>query len=226
MNTNADHPAPTQPNSGSEPATPGRLRHLRIGPAFWTVASILSISINLMLIVLVLALAGQIFSLKSLLNDQLLSGLYQNFVLMDQAHIRTVIPVSTEVPAKFDLPLETNTTVTLTENTYIANAEVVSLVTGGLSIYNAPADIVLPAGTKLPVQLKLMVPVDQKIPVELNVNVDIPLEETELHQPFVGLQQVVKPYVAMMDQLPDSWNQILCATPDEPVCSWFFPPKE
>ncbi len=225
MNTNAASPPPALP-SGPDLAEPRRFSRLRIGPAFWTVASLLSISVNLILIVLVLALAGQIFSLKSIINDQLLAGLYENFVLMDQAHIRTVIPVSTQVPAQFDLPLETDTVVILTENTYIANAQVSSLVTGGLSIYNAPADIVLPAGTKLPVHLKLVVPVDQSIPVDLKVNVDIPLEQTELHQPFVGLQQVVKPYVALMDQLPDSWNQILCGRPDEPVCSWLFPPKE
>jgi hypothetical protein len=64
------------------------------------------------------------FTLKDLVKNQVLGGLYQNFVMMDQAHIRTQIPVKAQVPAKFDLPLSTNTTVTLTEDTTITNATI------------------------------------------------------------------------------------------------------
>ena len=66
-------------------------------------------------------------------------------------------------------------------------------------IYNAPTDIILPAGTVLPIHLDLVVPVDQQIPVELNVAVDIPLNQTDLHTPFVGLQQVLDPYYTMLE---------------------------
>jgi hypothetical protein len=31
------------------------------------------------------------------------------------------------------------------------------------------------------------------------VPVDIPLEQTELHEPFVGLQQVVKPWYCLIE---------------------------
>ncbi len=204
------------------PIQPSAKRTLKIGPPFWTIASIISLVVNLILIVVILVLAGQIFKVKSILTDQLIGGLYNNFVLMDQASIRATIPVSTQVPAKFDLPLETDTTVTLTQNTKVT-AATVSLSTGGLVIYNAPTDIILPAGTELPVHLSLVVPVDQQIPVELNVAVDIPLNQTDLHTPFVGLQQVLDPYYAMLKALPGSWEEALCGPNPSKFCQGLVP---
>ena len=161
---------------------------------------------------MIVVLSTQLFSLKRLVQDQLLGGLFDNFVLMDQAHIRTTIPVSASVPAKFDLPLQTNTTVILTEDTAINGARV-NLWTGGLSITDAPANIILPAGTRLPIALDLVVPVDQMIPVNLTVEVDIPLAQTELHKPFVGLQEVVRPYYKLLKDLPDNWADIFIPLP-------------
>jgi hypothetical protein len=105
---------------------------------------------------------------------------------MDDTRIQAEIPVNAEVTARFDLPLETDAVVVLTEATYI-NAASVSLFTGGLSINNTPTDIILPAGAQLPVHLNLVVPVDQNIPVDLTVKVDIPLSQMDLHEPFEGL---------------------------------------
>jgi hypothetical protein len=173
------------------------------------VTGTISLVVNLVLITVLIALVSNIFTLKPLIGDQLIGGLYDNFVLMDQAHIRTTIPVKTEVPARFDLPLETDTTVILTEDTAISGARV-SLYGGVVTINSAPTDIILPAGTRLPVHLSLVVPVDQTIPVELMVNVDIPLDQTELHQPFVGLQSVVAPYQQALNQAPASWESVVC----------------
>lgn len=198
------------------------IRSEKIGPAFWTVTGVVSLLVNVILVVLLLSLGKQLFALKSLVEDQLLGGLYQNFVLMDQAHIRTTIPVAAEVPAKFDLPLNTTTTVVLTTDTTLPNATIYELNAGNaLYIPRASTNIVLPAGTELPVQLDLIVPVDQKIPVALNVNVDIPLNQTELHQPFVGLQKVIEPYYQYLDSLPDSWDEVLCGSGPSLLCSAF-----
>lgn len=218
--------APLQ-NSSSTPVQMAAVqstqrRRLNIGPAFWTTASIISLAINVILIVALLGLGTQVFALKNVIEQQVLGGLYKNFILMDQAHIRTNIPVTTDVPAKFTLPLKTNTTVVLVEDTTLTNATVARLETGGLSIYNAPATIVLPKGTKLPIALDLTVPVDQKIPVSLNVAVDIPLKETELHEPFVGLQEVVRPYYQLMSSLPNNWAELLCGPNPGSICNWLF----
>lgn len=195
----------------------------KIAPAFWTIASVLSMVVNIILIILLISIGQQLFTLKDLVKNQVLGGLYQNFVMMDQAHIRTQIPVKAQVPAKFDLPLSTNTTVTLTEDTTITNATIYELNAGGaLYIPRAGLNIILPAGTELPVALNLTVPVDQKIPVELTVDVDIPLSQTELHKPFVGLRKVVEPYYGLLDETPDSWQQAICGSQPSGLCAWFI----
>jgi hypothetical protein len=215
----------TLPNPQSQPETArssGWLYQGKFWPAFWTVTAVLSLTINVILVVMLLGLGRQVFSLKNVLQNQLIGQLYGNFALMDEAHIKTTIPVEASVPAKFDLPLKTETTVTLTQDTRLTNATVARLETGGLSIYNAPADIVLPAGTQLPIALDLTVPVDKKIPVKLSVNVDIPLKDTDLHAPFVGLQNVVTPYYLLLAGLPGSWQEAVCGTSPSALCAALF----
>lgn len=198
---------PVSPENEVETPAAVKRREPRLHPTFWNIASIVSLVVNVILIVVVLGLGANLFALKRGVISPLIDGLYGNFQLMDEAHIRTTIPVSASVPAKFDLLLDTDTVVVLTEDTYISNATV-TVNTGGLFIQNAGADIVLPAGAQLPVHLLITVPVDQQIPVDLTVEVDIPLSQTELHQPFVGLQGVVAPYKEILDKLPSSWADV------------------
>jgi hypothetical protein len=205
-------PAPEEPDSGSN-----RVQRFfwqgKFAPAFWTVAAIFSIGLNIILIVAVIIIGQQLFAINNLIEDGLISGLYDNFVLMDEATIVTSVTVEDTIPVQFDLPVTTNTTVTLTEPTSINGASVV-ISTGVLNI-NAPANIVLPAGVELPIALDITVPVDQEVPVVLEVPVDIPLSQTELHEPFVGLQEVVSPYRQLLGDLPDAWMET-------PVCKGVF----
>ncbi|MEJ5202435.1 MAG: hypothetical protein WHV66_09395 [Anaerolineales bacterium] len=192
-----------------------------VGPTFWTFASLVSLTANLILVIVVILLGSQLFALKRTFRDELIGKLYHNFALMDRASIKTTIPVSATVPARFDLPLETDTTVVLISDTTIRGAKV-SLATGGLSIFSAPTDIVLPAGTQLPIHLSLVVPVDQLIPVSLEVPVDIPLNQTELHEPFIGLQETIAPYYQMIDRIPGSWAEVFCGTSPGVFCKSIF----
>ncbi len=195
---------------------------LNIMPAFWTVTGLISLVINVILIAILLSLANYVFTLKAVVENQLIGGLASNFSLMDQASIKTNITVSTQVPAKFSLPLETDTTVILTRDTVIKSAHV-TVSTGGLQITNALTNITLPAGTELPIHLNLEVPVDQQIPVNINVPVDIPLNQTDLHRPFVGLQNVVQPYSVLLDQIPNSWENIMCGSNPSDLCKAVVP---
>ena len=170
---------------------------------FW---SILSITLNVILVITVIILAINLFTWKKVLED-MVGGLYYNFILMDQATIESTVEVDADMPVQFELPLKQETTVRLTKVTEIDGARV-TLRTGGLNIVNAPADIVLSEGTILPVELDLVVPVNTTIPVQISVPVNIPLKETELHAPFVGLQDVVSPIYWWLDNLPDSWGEI------------------
>lgn len=177
-------------------------------PALWTIGSVLSIVLNLILLVVVVILARNLFAIKALVQDQLLGGLYYNFILMDDADIVTTVVVDDTIPVQFDLEVKTNTTVVLTEDVLLEGATVKSLRSGGLTILNAPAEIILPAGTRLPIFLDIVVPVDTTIPVVLNVPVTIPLDETDLHEPFSGLQEVVAPYYDLLNALPNSWEEV------------------
>lgn len=207
--TAAPPPAASQPKAKrAAPNLPAiRLvpRKLQLLPAFWTVASVLSFAVNLVLLI-VLALLLQNFRALGVtltkLPDHLLGGLYTNFVKMDQAHIRTVIPVRKEIPVQFILNVSGSTNVTLSQDVVITGA-LVTVNTGGLNINRARADIILPQGTVLPIYIQnLVVPVDQKVLAELDVAVDIPLNQTELHEPFVGLRQVVEPFYCLLNPCP------------------------
>jgi len=205
-----------------KPKTSARTVFLIFGSAFWTVASLISLTVNFILIAVLIYLGSQFSNIKRMVRDDVLAGLYTNFALMDQASIKTTIPIHTEVPAIFNLPLDTDTVVVLSKDTRIPGARV-SLSTGGLTIVNAPTDITLPAGTRLPIHLAIEVPVDQKIPVDLSVDVNIPLNQTDLHKPFVGLQNVVAPYYVMANQMPETWSEMVCGTPPNPLCKTIIP---
>jgi hypothetical protein len=165
----------------------------QLGPIFWTISGAIAMLIALIMLVAVIVIASNAMKVTAQINEHLVGNLYDSFVAMDEASIKTTIPINTEVPAKFDVLLDTITTVNLSEDVYITSATV-SLTTGGLSITNAPTNIILPKGTELPIHLVLTVPVDEMIPVEMLVEVDIPLAETDLHEPFVKLQRTIQPY--------------------------------
>ena len=171
-------------------------------PAFWTIASLISLGVNIVLFVILLILFQMLGAIQSTADDKvsgLLGGLYTNFVKMDQANIQRTIHVEKEIPVQFTLNVSGPTNVTLSQPVTI-NGALVTVQTGGLNIVNARATIVLPQDTLLPINIhNLVVPVDQKVPAVLDVVVDIPLNETELHEPFVGLQQVVKPWYCLIE---------------------------
>ncbi len=198
----ASHPAWRAPEL--VPIT--KKRKFNFWPPFWTIASVLSLIINLVLAVLLFSIWTNLPKLDingatTLVTDMgtgVLGGLYTNFEKMDRAHITRSIPVQTTIPVKFDLLLNQQTNVILSQDVTINNAYV-TVNTGGLNISRALTTIVLPQGTNLPIVLNLTIPVDTTVPVSLNVEVDIPLNETQLHDPFVGLRKVVEPFYCMIN---------------------------
>ncbi len=102
------------PESGKGSSSPRVRRWVwqgKFGPAFWTVASLISLTVNLILIASLIILGRELFAIKGLVGGQLINGLYKNFVRMDEAHIVTTIQVQDtilvqdEMPVVFDLPL-------------------------------------------------------------------------------------------------------------------------
>jgi hypothetical protein len=189
-------------------------------PAFWTIASLMSITVNIILIVILLTMFQLLGPIQGTTSDQvsgLLGGLYTNFVKMDQAHIQTSIHVEKEIPVQFILNVSGPTNVRLSQPVTI-NGALVSVSTGGLNIANARATIVLPQDTLLPINIEnLVVPVDQKVLASLDVPVDIPLDQTELHEPFVGLQRVVQPWYCLVKRDATFNGMPICVPAAEPT---------
>jgi len=179
--------------------SPRRWR-LKLLPAFWTIASIMSITVNIVALAVIIILLRMLGAVQVTANDQfsgLLGGLYHNFVKMDQATITRVIPVDANIPLNITVPVQATTRITLAETVTIPNAHV-RINTGALNI-DADAAVTLPANTPLTVNLDFPLNVQNTIPVHLDVPVNIPLNETQLHEPFVGLRQVVEPWYCMVE---------------------------
>jgi hypothetical protein len=196
-------PVASQPGPDPVSAEPRpRARRFQFLPAFWTIASLMSITVNIILIVILLILFQMLGVIQGTANDKisgLLGGLYMNFVKMDQASIQTSIHVEKEIPVNFNLNVSGPTNVTLSQPVTI-NGALVTVQTGGLNIVNAQARIVLPQGTLLPITIEgLAVPVNQSVLAVLDVPVNIPLNQTQLHEPFVGLQKVVEPWYCLVE---------------------------
>ena len=196
--TSTSLPAAASSSTSSRPiSSKPKQSSSKIGPIFWTVASVISLLVNIGTVVILLVVVNLLGGTKAtlaLMQNQangLLGGLYNNFVKMDAASIKTTIHVEKEIPVQFSLNVSGPTDVTLIRDVAI-NGALVTVNTGGLNINNARANIVLPAGTVLPINIQnLVVPVDQKVLAVLDVPVNIPLNQTELHDPFVGLQKVI-----------------------------------
>ena len=198
--------AKPKPEVKAEPATKTQKSYSenKFLPTFWTIASVISMLVNIgvvIVLIVVIRLLGGTNAAIAFAQSQangLLGGLHENFVKMDDASIKTTIHVEKDIPVQFSLNVTGSTNVTLSDDVAI-NGALVTVNTGGLNINNARANIVLPAGTVLPIVIEnLVVPVDKAVPAILDVPVDIPLNQTELHDPFVGLQKVVEPYYCLL----------------------------
>jgi hypothetical protein len=198
-----------------------KVRKEKLLPAFHNVSSSISIIFNIILLAIIILLSQQIFTLKKMIVGDVLGGLYMNFGEMDKASITTQIQVQDNIQVDFPLQINQDTEVVLTKDTLINGARV-TLSTGGLNIISAPTNIILPAGSRLPIQLNMTVPVSATVPISLNVPVNIPLAETELHQPFTNLQKVVQPYLFSFMEGPLTWQEIPACKVFGFICKWWF----
>lgn len=192
-----DVSAPVSSEPSAVPQTETRRENNRFLPTFWTVASIISLIVNAILIILIVVIFQGLGSLNiANLGSGVLGGLYTNFERMDAAHIKTTIPVQTTIPLDMTIPVQTTTGITLAQDVTIQGAHV--KINTALFNIDAPANVTLPAGTALNVLLNFSVPVKAEVPVTLNVPVDIALKDTDLHPAILGLQDTLKPLYCMV----------------------------
>ncbi len=175
--------------------------------AFKNVAIILSFGLNIVLLIALIVAAFYIIPIVNAIAEPMVGGLHQSFVDMSDAHIVRMIAVEDSIPVIFDLPVETVTDAELVEPVPM-NIPTQFVLPGGGGFINGNVSFELPAGTKLPVQFSTIVRVSQTVPVKLAVAVDIPLEETELNEPFADLQELFAPLDAFLTNLPSSNTEV------------------
>ncbi len=179
------------------------VRNNRFLPLFWTVASVISLLFNIVLLIVVVGMLRMLGSLDAAnLGPGVLGGLYTNFERLDRAHIKTDIPVQTVIPLNLTVPVQTTTGITLAKDVSIPGAHV--RINTSLFNIDAPANVTLPAGTSLDVTMAFSLPVQAQIPVSLNVPVDIAMRNTELHPAFAGLQDTIKPLYCIVNPSAES----------------------
>lgn len=203
------------------------MRVLRgIGRFLWRFMVIFSFIVNLVLVVVLIGAGILIFEIKNNVADPLVQGLHSTAVGLNAATIDWTIPVRDTLGIDLRVPINANTiTSTVTQIggepvAPIAGETVVTLTrpvpisivgafinSNDLTLRNATVNIILPAGTQLPVALDLEVGLQTDIPVELDVRAVIPLSETQLTDPIRTLALLFEPLAIGLHNLPSDFDQ-------------------
>lgn len=165
---------------------------------------IFSFIVNLILVLVVVVLALTIFEIKNSLVTPLVAGLHSSFVGLDESTIDWTIPVRDSIPVRLNIPLQTDTIVTLTDNVPLFVQADITLPGGGGNL-SATVNLTLPVGLELPVALDLNVPVDEMLDIALDVRAVIPISETQLHDPINNLRLTFEPIVRALYNLPNDF---------------------
>jgi hypothetical protein len=180
------------------------LKTLRPWQAFKNLAVLFSFVVNLILIIVLLLVLPLIKPLITGTVKPIVGSLNESFVEMNQASIKRTISVQDSIPIEFVVPLDTTSTVVLSDDVRLEDHPISMVLPGGGGNINGNVTLVLPKGLELPVAMALDVPVKEDIPLDLEVSVDIPLRETELSVPFARLEGLFGPLVDQMDRyFPD-----------------------
>jgi hypothetical protein len=178
-----------------------RIRRLELWPAFKNIAIIFSFSLNMIMLVLVIIAAFWIIPSTNQLAKPIITKLSKSVEDMVSAEINQTIQVNDQIPITFDLPVSAFTSVELTAAVPMAVTTSFVLPNGGGNI-NGTVYFELPQGTLLPVALNIMVPVSQTVPIDLAIDVNIPLDETEMGPPLMGLKEVIAPIEEFLSDFP------------------------
>ncbi|HUN22697.1 MAG TPA: hypothetical protein PK299_06135 [Anaerolineales bacterium] len=204
----ATEPSPTTPISYEEKPTMSNYRSEESEPKknrFWesfkTFAIIFSFLINILLLLLVVWFATQYAKLQQTQVQPLIGGLYKGFNDLNAAVIEAQIPVNQELPISFNVPVRQNTTVVLVAPVKLENVPAI-MDLGAAGTINGRVTLSLPQGMQLPVAMDMNIPVQDSVPVNLMVDVKIPVNQTQLNQPFEELKSLVETYDDNLSALP------------------------
>lgn len=184
-----------------------------IGSALKNGFILFSFIVNLVLVIVVLVLASSLLQIKDSIVTPLVSGLHSSFVGLDEATIDWTIPVRDRIPVVLNIPLQTETVVTLTQSVpLLVNAQIT--LPGGGGNLAATVALTLPQGLNLPVALDLNVPVDEQLDIAMDVRAVIPVSQTQLHDPIENLRLTFEPLVRTLHNLPGDFGGMIALIGD------------
>ncbi len=178
-----------------------------IGGSIKNFMILFSFIVNLILVIVLIVLGLLIFEIKNQVATPLISGLHSSFVGLNEATIDWTIPVRAQVPVRLDVPVALDTVVVLTDAVPLTVSANITLPGVG-ELNNATVNLSLPAGLQLPVSLNFTLPLDQQLPVNLDVRAVIPLNQTQLQDPFENLRLMFEPLAVGLHNLPDGFNEV------------------
>jgi hypothetical protein len=188
----------------------GRLPSIKIGKPgedFWKTITVVSIVLNLALLFVMITLGNSIFRLKTAIDDTGFEEVAKAMTFEEGATLSTSIRVQDQVPMTFEVPLQRNTVVTLSEPARIDGASI-SIRSATFSI-DAPASLTLPVGAELPLALDFSVTVDAVVPIDLTVPVEFPIADSEIGESLSAMQGLLDPYRSIVAELPGCWQMLL-----------------
>lgn len=162
---------------------------------------VVSLVVNLILIVALVVLAGQIGNIKSTLGS-IVGKLDSGFVSLGSAVVQDTIHIDQRVPVRFDLTVDQAGSAVINEAVPLNIPATFSL--GAFGQIYGNVSLALPAGTRLPVQINMTVPVNNEIPVVFDQPVSIPLGQKGLGPVIEEFRSVTRPLMGMIQSLPDS----------------------
>jgi hypothetical protein len=167
--------------------------------AFEKFAIFFSFAVTFVVVIALLVLGFALFQqresllgLKDGIVCDTVTGLNTLLDDFEDAVITRTISITDSIPVVFDLPLDQNISVRMTQGVDLQRPTTMVLPGGGGRI-NGTVYLQLPQGLRLPIELKTTVPVRQEVPVVMDVPVSIPLKETDLGGVIQQLRDLLKP---------------------------------
>jgi len=194
---------------------PGAKSKQRVIPRLWNafknVAILFSFLVNIVLVIAAAILvlqADSILSVKTEIAEPLLADLDQAFAALEQTAIQSTVYITDTIPFVFDLSLEHNADVILTQPVPLYVPAQFVLPGGGGTI-NGSVSLSLPQGQALPVALAISAPVSTTVPVIMEIPVTIELSEAGMGPAIEQLRTVFRPVTSFVQSLPDTTEELL-----------------
>lgn len=207
---------PPEAQSIVEEPTPARRQTARPWPvrlwnAFKDIAILFSFVINFVLVAAIVVLvmnADLLFELKNRLAEPWLADLDHAFAALGDTTIDSTVQIDDTIPVVFDLALEQNTDVVLTEPVPLS-VPAQMVLPGGAGSINGTVSLSLPQGQALPVELRMSVPVSTTVPVVMQVPVRMQLSQCGMAPAVEQLRAVFRPIAGFVQSLPNSTEELL-----------------